>query len=82
MRHVLALVTLGLLLILTASASYAGNGTGYGPVLEIRRSAGTPQDAATGPGYTPLPSSQAQGYDAGYVTVVPVQPFWVVQFQL
>jgi YVTN family beta-propeller protein len=66
--------------ILAASnMSYAGNGTDYGPVLEIRRDAGNHQDSATSPGYTPLPSSPPSGYDSGFATTVPNQPLWVVQ---
>ncbi len=66
--------------MVTASMSYARNDTDYGPVLEIHRDAGKPQDSATGPGDTPLPSSPPSGYDSGFATTVTNQPLWVVQF--
>lgn len=80
MRHVLALVTLGLILTFAASTSYAADGPGNGPVFEIHRDAGKPQGSVTGPGYTTVPQSPSLGYDTGFSTVVPTQPFWVVQF--
>jgi len=66
--------------IRAAFMSYAGNGSDYRPVLEIRRDAGNHQDSATGPGDTPLPSSPPSGYDSGFATTVPNQPLWIVQF--
>src|SRR5205807_6043129 len=40
MRHALALVTLGLVLTLVPSTSFAEGGAGYGPGLEIHRDEG------------------------------------------
>ncbi len=80
MRHVLALVTLGLVVTLAPSASFAEGGGGYGPVLEIHRDDGKPQDAASGPGSTASPQGRPAGYDAGD-TAVPVSPVWIVQLR-
>jgi len=80
MRYALALVTLGLVLTLAPSTTFAEGGAGYGPVLEIHRDDGKPQDSAPGPGSTTSPQGRPAGYDAGD-TAVPVSPVWIVQFR-
>ena len=79
MRYMLAmLLSLGIGITTAAPAALASDRNG--PVLEIHRDAGKPQDSANGPGYTTLPSPLPPGYGTGYSTTVLDQPFWVVQF--
>jgi len=78
MRYVLALGIVGLVLTLAASTSFAEGGAGYGPVLEIHRDGGSPQDAPSDPGSPTSPQGRPSGYDAGD-TAVPVSPIWIVQ---
>ena len=79
MRSMLAmLLSLGIGITTAAPAALASDRNG--PVLEIHRDAGKPQDSANGAGYTTLPSPLPPGYGTGYSTTVLDQPFWVVQF--
>ena len=79
MRYILVmLLSLGIGVTTAVPAALASDRNG--PVLEIHRDAGKSQDSASGPGYTTLPPTLPPGYDTGYSTTVPAQPFWVVQF--
>jgi hypothetical protein len=79
MRYMLAmLLSLGIGITTAVPAALASDRNG--PVLEIHRNAGEPQDSVNGPGYTTLPSPLPPGYETGYTTTVSAQPFWVVQF--
>jgi hypothetical protein len=81
MRYMLAMF-LSLGIGITAAVPAALASERNGPVVEIHRDAGKPQDRVNSPGYTTLPSPPLPGYDTGYSTTVPAQPFWVVQFSL
>jgi hypothetical protein len=79
MQYMLAmLLSLGIGITTAVPAALASDRNG--PILEIHRDAGKPQDSTNGPGYTTLPSPLSPGYDTGYSTTVPAQPFWVVKF--